>query len=1280
MIIRTFFNRSIFLAVLSVFLVFDTGAVKSDSRADAQAALESGDFELALENFLAVVEDDPADMEAMDMVIMLAMDAGMPELSQQMLLLQETIAVSNPDKSQLQEIHKDLSEINSSVPGWIAESLASVSAVEGDQVDIQEAILVMSGEASELLEAQSFEEAVSTQADTLALAEDMLGVEHWLTVAATRDLGYAYRQLGMADEADGYYNQAIAVASVTLGEEHPLTLEIYELLAELYSAVGALDESMAISEVVIAALTSSLGERHKKTIDARLNLVNNLESSSYYDLAQDLIEDICLTVEGNYGVWHSRTLNCLLKQADLWATTSNLSEAETMYTTVIQRMGEAYPTINAQVLGTLSQLAEINRQQGKYQEAITLLSGIIQSASQIGEVEVSFVAKSYLGRVFNNLSELDKAEMLTREVIAHGLVNWQNRPLDIYNTMVELGAINQHQGKLLEAEKAYNRAFEGLLPLVGEYHPSTLTVLNNLGQVYEEGGMYDKAEPVLKQALAGYQETLGEGNQQTSRARNNLALLYESQGNFREAEPLYKESLAFLIETQGEEFTDTIAVRNNLAFLYMLMEEFDQSAEMFELVLEQWMVLFGENHQATLKALNNLGRIYHKLDRLDEAEQLVLQALEIRRSTLGGEHPDVVRSMVDLGAIYLDEDRLGEAETTLREALALAEKVLGNQHPYTFEALNNLAKVKEAQNQLQAAVELRQIGFSRRSKFLDRMLWVTGENAREGYIRLHRPEFNDFLSLLTRLDGGTGGKLAIGASLQRKGLLLKVTSEIQQISKLSLDPELSGISEQLRNIRKDLAALTLSGPTPETKGRHPQALYALEQQVNELQGQLGRASVRYRSSIAQIDVELLAASLPDSTVLVDFLTYEEGDSQKLLAGIAVKEGEDVRYELVRYPNRQEIDKAIIEYREIIQDDQADEDELLEIGEIAYELIWQPIYDVIGEADYVYLIPDGMLNILPFNAMVDPDEEYLIQTVDLHILTSGRDLLPSEYKLSQGEYVILAGPDYNSDEVVSREVLDAAEGRRSAALQLGIRGAGGGLRGLNFAPLPGAEKEGRIISEQIKKSQAPNEVFFGLDAQEQVLSSLQQPPEILHLATHGFFLKADDTLKKRLLKLQRGADIHVPPPGDNPLLRAGLAFAGINANAQFLGDIDTLNDGVLTALEVLDLNLSGTKLVVLSACETGLGEIHDGEGVYGLRRAFQEAGVAEVVSSLWEVSDAGTQALMTDFYDKLLAGVPARDALRQTQLDMMDSPEWGYPYIWSAFMIVGSYESAGITVQ
>jgi len=266
----------------------------------------------------------------------------------------------------------------------------------------------------------------------------------------------------------------------------------------------------------------------------------------------------------------------------------------------------------------------------------------------------------------------------------------------------------------------------------------------------------------------------------------------------------------------------------------------------------------------------------------------------LRRSTLGKEHLDSIRSMIDLGDIYFVQNRLEEADQMLTEAVSLAEMVLSEQHPYTFETLKNLARVKEARGMTQAAVDMRSLGFARRSVFLDRMLWVTGENAREGYLRLHRDEFNEYLSLLTRVDPADGGKRAIEASLQRKGLLLKITSEIQQISQIANDPEMTKIADEPESARKDLAAMTLSGPTAETQGRHVEVLYALEQKVNELQGELGRASARYRSSIAQVNVDRLASVLPEGTTLVDYLAFEEGGDKKLLAGIASNESGEFR--------------------------------------------------------------------------------------------------------------------------------------------------------------------------------------------------------------------------------------------------------------------------------------------------------------------------------------------------------------------------------------------------
>jgi len=1095
-----------------------------------------------------------------------------------------------------------------------------------------------------------------------------------------RDLGYLYLQLGLPEEAETFYSIALVSAEEALGEDHPNTLEINTLIAVLYNIMGLTEESQLLLEMVTAKYETSLGAGHQLTLDARGAEITGFETMGQFELALEAQTGLCATIELTYGSYHPQALSCLERIASLQQTLGEIADAEASYKNIIARMSVSKPDLDPEVLNALTQIAELYRITGRYQESKDLLSNVIQASLQINEIEGSIVAKSYLGRVFNNEGALSKAAIVTEEVMAYGAEHWGSRPEALFNTMIELGAVYQGQGKLSEAESIFAEALEGLVLVFGEAHPSSLVASNNLGQLYERNGIYDKAEPIIKKTLAQMEASIGEGHPDTLRARNNLALLHESQGNFREAEPLYQKSIDMMTVRLGSNHTDTIAVKNNLAYLYMVMEQFDKSAAIFAEVKDQWTVLFSPEHPNTLKATNNLGRILQKLGNLPEAEQYILEALALRRSVLGEKHIDTIRSMIDIGGVYLEQKRLSEAEKILIDALSFAESELGNLHPYTFEALNFLSETQLALGQIQVAVDLMEVGFKRRSQFFDTMLWTTGENAREGYVRLHRQEFNNYLSLLAKINDKKSAKRAIDASLQRKGLLLKVTSEIQQIATMTTDPELKGLALQLEDIRKELAAKTLAGPTPETKGNHIQVLYELERQVNELQGELGRASVRFRTSIAKVNADRLENSIEEGKALVDFQVFEDNGVKKFLAAVVTKMDGEIDYQLTVYNDADSVDAIILEYREMIQDDQADEDEILESGMLAYEEIWEPLSDALGDIDYVYLIPDGVLNILPFSAMVDDDETYLLQTVDLHILTSGRDLIPNDYTRVKGEYLILAGPDYDSNSVVSASDLAVAQGKRSASLQVGIKGAGGGLRGLSFAPLPGAEQEGRVIIEQVVAGDGKSNDYFGNDAQEQILSNMTEPPEVLHIATHGFFLKADDNLKKRLLKAQRSADIHVPPPGDNPFLRAGLAFAGINTNAQFLGDIETTNDGVLTALEVLDLNLSGTRLVILSACETGVGEIHDGEGVYGLRRAFQEAGVAEIVSSLWEVSDAGTQALMIDFYRKMLEGVPAREALRETQLELLDSPEWGFPFIWAAFMMVGSYESSGFKVQ
>jgi CHAT domain-containing protein len=241
------------------------------------------------------------------------------------------------------------------------------------------------------------------------------------------------------------------------------------------------------------------------------------------------------------------------------------------------------------------------------------------------------------------------------------------------------------------------------------------------------------------------------------------------------------------------------------------------------------------------------------------------------------------------------------------------------------------------------------------------------------------------------------------------------------------------------------------------------------------------------------------------------------------------------------------------------------------------------------------------------------------------LTSGRDLLRGATRgTPKGGAIVFADPDFDGTKA------PAPSGRRSRAMQ-----------GLTWTRLPGTRQE----ADALAKSLASPTVYRDKQATETALKAVRSPP-ILHLATHGFFLADTDATV------------------ENPLLRSGLVFAGANALAS------GTDDGVVTALEASTLDLRGTRLVVMSACETGVGKIVNGDGVYGLRRALVIAGAESLVMSLWQVDDTATRDLMAGYYKKLKAGGGRSSALRDVQRELRARPEYGHPYYWASFVAAG----------
>ncbi len=334
--------------------------------------------------------------------------------------------------------------------------------------------------------------------------------------------------------------------------------------------------------------------------------------------------------------------------------------------------------------------------------------------------------------------------------------------------------------------------------------------------------------------------------------------------------------------------------------------------------------------------------------------------------------------------------------------------------------------------------------------------------------------------------------------------------------------------------------------------------------------------------------------------------------------------------MVLMPNGNEMEKQLRIYRNQIKFQMVDNE--------SYNLLWKPIAEALKKEKIskVYFSPDGLYHQVSMNTLYNPaTRKYLTDEINLHQVTNTKDLLNEAQEEITNQYAVLMGnPEFD----------------------------------LHIPKLLGTKKEVENIGANLKANDWEIDIRQGKDAHEKVIKDLFRP-KVLHIATHGYFEARHEETPEEYAR-PKDAKQAVK---SNPLWRSGLLLsktenpAGFE-NPQGLSEYDKNNDGILTAYEVMNLNLDGTELVVLSACETGLGEIKYGEGVYGLQRAFKVAGAKNVVMSLWKVDDAITQELMHIFYETFAKTAKARESFLFAQAQIRD--KYPNPYFWGAFVMTG----------
>ena len=861
--------------------------------------------------------------------------------------------------------------------------------------------------------------------------------------------------------------------------------------------------------------------------------------------------------------------------------------------------------------------------------------------------------------------------------------------------------------------------------VLGEEHPDTATSLNNLGALHVSMGDYAAARPYYEQGLAINKKVLGEEHPDTATSLNNLGYLFHSMGDYAAARPYYEQGVAIHKKVLGEEHPDTAMSLNNLGLLLQQMGDYAAARRHYDRALAINKNVLGEKHPNTASTLDNLGTLLADTGEFAAARPYHEQALAIRKQLLGEEHPDTAMSLNSLGVLLDSMGDYAGARSYYEQALAIRNKVLGEDHPDTAMSVGNLAILSAAEEEWPTAIN----GVVEATRIDQRSLENIFSTATETRMRAHLRTISADLDRVLSLPLAQFGREADGLTwvLRRKAIVFEALCRLRAAQWLAAaDPKFAEVQSAIVAAQQQLDDMTLQPPA----GVAPEELAAtwatLQTQIAELQDKLQAAlSTRLGHEWSLMTtIDAVRAQLPADAALVELVKYAPYNFQDKVQNrrwgapryVAFVLHADAKrpVELIELGEAAAIDEAVAglgrHHKEVqrageLADWPALETEYRRLAAPLYKKLFARIVAKLAGVKQVYLSPDSQLHNLPFEALVDASGKYLVEAgYQFAYVNSGRDLVRQRSDESGGGVYVFAGPNYDLG-VVQR--LAASERLRSAAPNALAANTPTGvelLASATSAPisrsadtrigwrhLPGADLEGQEAGAAFADAGWGDvHTYTGDDALEDLVKTVRRPKALV-LVTHGDFLEdqpelpADtgDSRSFGALDFERGLADNRGGSGqtrarlratEDPMLRSYLLLAGANEIDEPLPAGSKLDNGWLTAQEISQLDLRGTELVVLSACNTGRGRAENGQAVAGMRSAFLFAGARTIVGSLYEVPNAETRQLLKPFYEGVAAGEGKLASLNAAKLAFIQKrrEETGaaHPFYWASFVLVG----------
>lgn len=882
---------------------------------------------------------------------------------------------------------------------------------------------------------------------------------------------------------------------------------------------------------------------------------------------------------------------------------------------------------------------------------------------------------------------------------------WFN-PINTIRSLLTLAHLYRDQMQYALAQPLFEKALAISEAQLGPDHLETAQNLTALAHLYEDQEQYSKALPLYEQALGIYEKSLEPNHPKTAIGLTNVAKVYSAQGHYAQAQPFYKRALAINEKALGPNHSDTVESLVNLADFYEVQGQYGQAKPLYEQALAINEEVLGDDHPNTAESLYALGVQYHVQGQYSQAQPLYERALAIDEKVLGPNHPNTAMVLKDLAVLKLNLQPDKEAAQLLLRASQAKWQYLTRTFPTLPTASKQQLLVK---NQLRTT-----------SKY-----------------------FWPLFTALPSLDRAMGfqvillSKQLVAEATRHESQALRQILGDAPPTWRTLWHQWDDLRRQyatraLRDLQDDPAQ---PRPTAQGPANDPISVRQLSEQIDQLDQQLRRDNPVYANlaQLEQVGVAQVRAALRPQDLLLEYVQFQPYDSQTkkflkpLHYGVYVVRGDRSPIVALDLGEASPIDAAIQQYHkdlreviDLINDGSTpsltviteSEAKLAGLSSTIRAAIWKPPTPHLRGVTRVYLAPEGQLSLLPFEVLAKKTKKkkwtYLAEELELVYLNTGRDLArlaattgstdPSTSTTKQA--VLIGNPAFWANPTdVARAIAALPPSTPTVMAENEPSGDSPTLGFGETSPRLDVPRRwrnvpelGTLLHDSKKQLTGHGWDVTTIEQQQAVEEAVLrvQAPQLLQLATHGYLLD--------------------PTPGaqrqDNPLLRSMLLFSGVNqadpaqtvfyrvgddmlseadARKRGLTDEDLqqaridIGDGILTAYEVTGMNLQGTELVNLTACETGLGQVTP-DGVIGLRQAFLLAGARALTTSLWEVPVEETTQQVEAFYTHWLGDgkrtkpKPRYAAFHETQLEALAHARQqygvGHPFYWAGTIYLG----------